>query len=145
MDPLGQKIIDIIDSSLIKEDRKKILTTFLEKNGVLPEFFELLKEHILGEAEERKILFMETLEEWNTIYTTLLKELHTAEEENDSQLSQKLLTIDQWDSDARQLALQKYSNQQTALYLTYQKKIAHLGAQHTEKALRKILPAQITV
>lgn len=138
MNPLNEELITIIRSSSMKDERKRLLISYCEKNDITKDFFEMLSANIIEDAKERKGAFMESVEEWSTIYSSLMEELRKEGDENSEILSQKLSNAGMWDSDVKQLALRKYSNQQTALYQKYQKKIASLGIQYIERVFQKI-------
>ncbi|MBI2644998.1 hypothetical protein HYW94_02375 [Candidatus Uhrbacteria bacterium] len=142
MDPLIQEITNIIQSSLLKEEKKSQLYAFLEKTGVTEDFFELLKKLLIEEAKERKVLFLETLQEWNTTYAAALQELDVEEQKNDDIFAKQLSNIDPWDMDTKNRALQKYSNRQEILYETQQKKLIDIGIQCAQRALQKISSTQ---
>lgn len=138
MNPAIQKIIEIINASLIKSARKKTLTHYLEKDGITKDFFELLEKNIADEAKERKGLFLEVQKEWKKIYATVMEELGGEEKESDELFSKQLTAINPQDTTAKLKAFQTYSIQQTAIYQTYQKKMTKFGTQYTKQILEKI-------
>jgi len=142
MDPLAQNIHTIIQSSLLKDEKKSELFISLEKTGITEDFFKLLKKLILEEANERKVLFLEGLEKWDIAYATLVNELITEEQKIDDTFAQQLIHIDPYDILAKNQALQKYTQREKFLYEAYQKKLTTLGISHAQQALEKISSAQ---
>lgn len=138
MDTDAQKIKDIILSSSLQNERKKVLVTTIEKDGITKDFFKILKQHILEEARGRKDIFLTAVKEWNETYASALAELRAEEQKNSQRLSRQLSATDSWDTDAVRTALDAHARAQTALCRAYEKKLVQLGSQHTEKILKNL-------
>ena len=144
MDPLQEKIVACVTSSFMKKERKQAIISFYEKNGMTKDFFELLSASMIEDAKERGSIFLESVQEWNDLYSATIQDLFEEEEKTDKNLSEELARADMWDADAKLHALKTYSTEQAALTKKYQKKLSVLGAQYNKNVSQKILHYQQT-